>query len=167
VLAHLLCAILLTIFFVLQSAIFSQSPLLSGTADILLLFLIAWSLQEQVKNSWLWTVITGLIISLISAMPFFTPLIGYLGVVGFSKLLQQKVWRIPVLAMFLIVLVGTIFQQSVYILALQAAGAPITWLQSLDNVMLPSILLNMIFALPMYAIVTDLAGRIYPLEVEA
>ena len=166
-LAHILCAILLTILFVLQSAIFSQSPLLSGTADILLLFLIAWSLQEQVKNSWLWTVITGLIISLISAMPFFTPLIGYLGAVSFSKLLQRKVWRIPVLAMFLVVLVGTIFQQSVYILALQAAGAPITWLQSLDNVMLPSILLNMIFALPMYTIVTDLAGRIYPLEVEA
>ncbi len=165
-LAHILCAILLTFFFVLQSAIFSQTPLLSGTADLLLLFLIAWSLQEQVKNSWLWTVITGVMISLISAMPFFTPLIGYLGVVGVSKLLQRKVWRIPVLAMFVVVLIGTFFQQSVYILALQAAGAPITWLQSLDNVMLPSILLNMIFALPMYAIVTDLAGRIYPLEVE-
>lgn len=165
-LSHLVSAIALVVFFILQTTIFSQTRLISGTADLILLFLAAWSLQEQVKNSWVWTVISGVLVSLVSAMPFFTPLIGYLGVVGISKGLQRRVWRTPLLAMLIVVLVGTFFQQTVYVLALIITGAPISWLESLDRVILPSALLNLIFSLPIYAIAKDLAGRISPQEVE-
>lgn len=164
--SHLVCAIALVVFFILQTTIFSQTRLVSGTADIILLFLAAWSLQEQVKNSWVWTVISGVLVSLVSAMPFFAPLIGYLGVVGISKGLQRRVWRTPLLAMLIVVLVGTFFQQTLYVLILIITGAPISWLESLDRVILPSALLNLIFSLPIYAIAKDLAGRISPQEVE-
>ena len=164
--SHLVCAMSLMIFFILQTTIFSQTRLVSGTADIVMLFLAAWSLQEHVKNSWLWTVIAGILISLVSAMPFYTPLIGYIGVVAISKGLQRWVWRTPLLAMLIVVLAGTFFQHSLYVLALQISGAPISWLESLDRVILPSALLNLIFALPIYAIAKDLAGRISPQEVE-
>ena len=83
---HLLYALLLVVFYVLQTAIFSQTKLVSGTADIILILLAAWSLQERVKNSWLWTVITGMLVSLISAMPYFAPLMGYLKSLQFLKL---------------------------------------------------------------------------------
>lgn len=165
--AHLVCALSLVVFFILQSTIFSQARLLSGSADLILVFLAAWSLQEQVKNSWLWTVVAGVLISLVSAMPFYAPLIGYIGVVGISKRLQMRVWRTPLLAMLIIVLLGTIFQQSLYVLVLQITGAPISWAESLDSVILPSVLLNLIFSLPILAVANDLAGRISPLEVEA
>ena len=164
--SHLVCAISLVVFFILQTTVFSQARLVSGTADMILLFLVAWSLQEQVKNSWLWTVIAGVFVSLVSAMPFFSPLIGYIGVVGISKGLQRRVWRTPLLAMLIVVLLGTFFQHSVYVLVLQLTGAPISWLESLDRVMLPSAILNLIFSLPIYAIAKDLAGRISPQEVE-
>jgi cell shape-determining protein MreD len=154
------------VFYTLQTAVFSQTPLISGTADLILLFLAAWSLQEQVKNSWLWTIIAGFLISTASAMPYYTPLIGYLGVVGISKLLQRQVWRSPILVMFIVTLLGTFFQHSLYIIMLQVSGAPTPWSVSLDHIVLPSLLLNLIFALPVYAIVNDLVGRIYPLEVE-
>jgi len=114
----------------------------------------------------LWTVIAGLLISIGSAMPFYAPLFGYLGVVGISKLLQKRVWQTPILAMLIVTLLGTFFQQSLYLVVLQINGAPISWGESLDAVILPSALLNMIFALPIYAIANDLVGRIYPLEVE-
>jgi cell shape-determining protein MreD len=130
------------------------------------LFLIAWSLQEEVKNTWLWTAVAGVLISLVSAMPFFAPMIGYFGAVGLSKLLQRRVWRIPILAMFIVTLLGTLFQHIVYVIALQVDGAPISWVQSLDTIIVPSVLLNLIFALPIYAIANELVGRIYPLEVE-
>lgn len=164
--SHLVCAISLVVFYILQSTVFSRITLIAGAADLVLLFLIAWSLQEEVKNSWLWTAVAGVLISLISAMPFFAPLIAYMGVVGLSKLLQRKVWRIPILAMFIVTFLGTVFQHIVYIIALQVQGAPISWAQSFDAVLLPSILLNLIFALPIFAIVNELVGRIYPLEVE-
>lgn len=164
--AHLVCVLSLVVFYILQTSIFSQAALISGTADLILLFFAAWSLQEQVKNRWLWAAIGGLLISIVSAMPFYAPLIGYLGVVGISKLLQRRVWQVPIQAMFIVTLVGTLFQHIVYVIALQINGAPISWAQSLDMVILPSVLLNLIFALPMYAIVNDLVGRIYPLEAE-
>lgn len=165
--SHLVCALSIVVFYILQTTIFSQTPLVNGTADLILLFLAAWSLQEQVKNSWLWTILAGLLISVVSAMPFFAPLIGYLGVVGISMLIQRRVWRVPILAMFIVALLGTIFQQAIYVVALQVIGAPISWGESLDRVILPSALLNIIFALPVFAVVHDLVGRIYPLEVEA
>ena len=164
--AQLVCLLLLIIFYMLQTAIFSQMPLISGTADLILLFFAAWTLQERVKYRWIWVVIGGLAISAISAMPLFAPLIGYAGVYGISKLLQRRVWQTPILAMFIVTLAGTLFQHGVYILSLQVSGAPISWGVSLDHVILPSILMNLLFALPMYALVNDVVGRLYPLEVE-
>ncbi len=140
--------------------------LISGSADLVLLFLAAWSLQEQIRNTLLWTIIAGTLISILSAMPFFAPLIGYLGVVGISKILQRRVWRSPLLAMLIVTMLGTFFQQIVYVIVLQVNEAPISWGQSLDNVILPSVLLNLIFALPIFAIANTLAGRVSPQEVE-
>jgi len=155
------------VFYILQTAVFSRLTILAGSADLILLFLAAWSLQERVKNSWIWAAIIGLLISIVSAMPFFAPMIGYLGVVGISKLLQKRVWRIPMLAMIIVTLLGSFFQHSIYVVSLQVAGITLSWRQSLDSVIVPSVLLNLIFALPIFAIVNDLVGRIYPLEVEA
>jgi cell shape-determining protein MreD len=99
-------------------------------------------------------------------MPYFAPLMGYLGVVAISQALQRRVWRTPLLALFIVVLLGTLFQHAVYVIILKITGAPISWLESLDRVILPSILLNLIFSLPIFAVVKDLVGRITPLEVE-
>ena len=164
--SHLVCALSLVVFYILQTTVFSRMTLIAGSADLILLFFAAWSLQEKVKNSWLWAAIAGILISIVSAMPFFAPLIGYMGVVGISKLLQKRVWRIPIIAMFIVTLLGTFFQQALYLLVLQISGAPLTWGESFDTVMLPSVLLNLIFALPIYAVASELVGRIYPLEAD-
>lgn len=165
--AHLVCALFLVVFYILQTTIFSQMQLVNGTADLILLFLAAWSLREEVRNSWLWAAVAGLLISQVSAMPMYAPLVGYLGVVGISKLLQRRVWQAPILAMFIVTLLGSIFQQALYVIILQINGAPISWGQSLDAVILPSILLNLMIALPMYLLVNDAVVRIFPMEVEA
>jgi hypothetical protein len=68
--------------------------------------------------------------------------------------------------MFIVTILGTFFQHGLYIVVLQISGASIPWGVSLDQVVLPSLLLNLIFALPVYAVVTELVRRIYPLEVE-
>ena len=165
-LAHLVCALSLLVAYILQTAVFSQTLMLNGTADLVLLFLAAWSLQDGVENSLLWAGIAGLLISIVSAMPFYAPFFGYLGVVGISKLLQRKVWRAPILAMFIVTLLSSFFQLVFYLIVLQVNGTPISWRESLDAVILPSTLLNLIFALPVYAIVNDIVGRIRPSEVE-
>ncbi len=63
---------------IFQSTVVSRIPLLHGTADLVLLALVAWALQERVKTHWQWSIIGGLLISILSAMPFGVLLIGYL-----------------------------------------------------------------------------------------
>ena len=164
--AHLVCAISLVVFYILQTTIVAQTPLLAGYSDLILLFIAAWSIQPKAKNKWLWTLIAGVLISIVSAMPFFAPLIGYVGVLIFSIVLQNQIWRVPLISMLIVTFVGTIFQQAIYVIALQISGAPIKWGESIDMVILPSILLNLIFAIPIFAIASELARRVYPLEEE-
>lgn len=150
----------------LQSVIISRLPLLSGTADIVLLIIVAWSLQKKVKNAWLWTVIGGLMVSYVSAMPLFAPLAGYLVVNGLTWLLQRRIWQVPILTMITATLIGTFITHILNIIVLFVTGDPIQFQDSITYITLPSALLNLILALPVFVLVTDLAKWLYPEEVE-
>ena len=151
---------------ILQTTIASRLPLLLGTADLVLVALVAWALQERVKNAWVWTLIGGVMISFLSALPMYTPLIGYLIITGIARLLQRRVWQTPLLVMFLTTLLGTVITQGLSILVLMASQTPINVFQALQLVMLPSILLNLVLAIPIRAIMVDLAQWAYPVEIQ-
>ncbi len=150
----------------LQSAIISRLQLLGGNADLVLLVIVAWALQERVKNAWLWGVIGGLLVSFISAMPFFTPLAGYLLVVIFARLLRSRIWQIPILAMLTVTVVGTFGMHLLNIVALFVNGQALPFQDSLSYVTMPSVLLNILVALPVYVLMADLAKWVYPAEAE-
>ena len=56
--------ILLTV--ILQSAVISRVYLLSGSADLPLVMLAAWALQDGVDSAWHWAIATGLLVGFIS-----------------------------------------------------------------------------------------------------
>ncbi len=150
-----------------QSVIVSRLPLLNGTADLVLLVLIAWAIQEKVTTAWQWTLIGGLLVSLVSAMPYFSPLVSYLAAIAFTRLMQHRIWQTPVLAMFVATVFGTLFQHILYIAVLFVTGTSLPIRESLTLVTLPSMLLNLILSIPVYALVTDIARWVYPAEVQA
>lgn len=154
----------LGILLMLQLAVVGRLPLIQGTADLLLLALAAWALQERVKSSWQWAVLAGAAVSLISGLPYLIPLFGYLLVTGIARLLQRRVWQTPVLAMFVTVMLGTILFHVLSIFGLQASGTPISFQEGLTMVTLPSALLNLILALPVYTVISDIAHWVYPGE---
>lgn len=160
---HLLTGIFLVITVMLQSGIASRITLFSGTTDLILLFLVALGLQNRIKHIWLWTLIAGMIISLMSAMPFFVPLFGYLALTAITQLLQKRVWQTPLLAMLVAVFFGTLIQHALYILALIITETPISWIDSINFVTLPSLLLNMLLAIPAYTVVHEIALIIKPI----
>jgi rod shape-determining protein MreD len=151
---------------ILQTGIISRIPLLNGTPDLILLVLVAWSLQEKVKNAWLWALVGGVLASLVSATPFFAPLVGYIIVTTLGRLLQRRIWQTPILAMFVLTFLGTFVYQGILFSALVVSGVPIGWREGLNLVTLPSVLLNMALALPVHSIVVDIAHWVYPIQVE-
>ena len=152
---------------ILQTAIVSRVYLLSGIADLPLVMLAAWALQEEVETSWHWAVAMSLLVGFVSALPWLAPLIGYFAVVGFAQILQGRVWQAPLLAMFSVTFLGSIISSLLTFAVLSLSGVSLPVSDVLGVLTLPSVLLNMLLAIPVYAVMRDLARWVYPsLEVE-
>jgi len=157
--------ILLTI--ILQSAVISRVYLLSGIADLPLVMLAAWALQDGVDSAWHWAIATGLLVGFISGISWVVPVAGYIAVVLMSHLFQRRIWQAPLLAMFSITFLGTILVSLLSIAVLSFSGVELPISDVLGLVMLPGVLLNLLLAIPVYAVMRDLARWVYPApEVE-
>jgi len=152
--------ILLTV--ILQSAVISRVYLLSGIADLPMVMLAAWALQEEVDSAWQWAAATGLLIGFVSGISWMVPFFGYLAIVLLARIFQRRVWQAPLLAMFSITFVGTILISILSIAALRLAGVPLPIPDVLGLLTLPAVLLNMLIAIPVYAVMRDLARWVYP-----
>ena len=151
----------------LQTIIVSRLPILLGTADLVLIALVAWALQERVKNAWAWTIIGGLLVSYVSALPYLTPLIGYLIITWIALTLRKRIWQTPILAMLVVTFLGTLITQGLAIVALQVNGITFSLRDALELVVLPSVLLNLLLAMPIHTIMVDLAHWAFPLEIQS
>jgi rod shape-determining protein MreD len=157
--------ILLTV--ILQSAVISRVYLLSGIGDLPLVMVSAWALQEEVDSAWQWAAATGLLVGFISGIPWMVPVAGYLVIVALARIFQRRVWQAPLLAMFSITFLGTIFVSLLSLVVLRFAGVPLPISDVLGLLTLPSVLLNMLLAIPIFAVMRDLARWVYPTpEVE-
>src|SRR5688572_8694879 len=146
----------------LQTAIVSRIYLLSGIADLPLVMLAAWALQEEVDSAWHWAAATGLLVGFVSGITWFVPAVGYLAVVTLAQIFQRRVWQAPLLAMFSITFLGTILISFLSFGVLRFADVPLPLSDVLGLLILPSVLLNMLLAIPVYAVMRDLARWVYP-----
>jgi cell shape-determining protein MreD len=153
---YLLTIISFIVTLMLQIGIVSRAVLLAGSADVMLLFIAAWSLHQDRKNAWILVLAFGFIIASISAGPFFIPLITYMLVFFAAKLMHHQIWRTPLLSMFLLTFFGTLFQNGLHLLVLWVQGVGFSFTEAFTNILLPSVLLNMLLAIPVHALVQEL-----------
>lgn len=151
---------------IFQSAVVSRLPLLHGTVDLILLVVIAWALQERVRTAWPWALVAGFVIGYISALNLLIPLAGYLLVTGLALLLRQRIWQVPILGMLVVTFVGTLLTNLMTALFLSIMGTPLPLLDTLNLIILPSTILNLLLAIPVYALVKDLAEWLHPEEID-
>jgi len=153
---------LLALAVIIQSAIVGQLSLLAGSADLLLVVLAAWSLQEGVTTAFQWAFLASIMVGLVSRLPWFVYFVGYGGAVLLAMLLQRRVWQVPMLAMFSVTFLGTLLVHLLSFLYLSLSGDSISFVDALGLVTLPSVLLNMLIAIPLFGIMRDLARWVFP-----
>jgi cell shape-determining protein MreD len=151
---------------ILQTTAFSRLPMLYGIPDIVMLVVLAWFLDEHVKHGWEWVVMAGIMVSFVSALPLFLPLWGYLGIAILCYFLKNRIWQTPIMAMLASTLIGTVLMQTASIFALQITGVDVPLQESLRLIILPSILWNLLLAIPVYSLVKELIYLVYPGEVD-
>jgi rod shape-determining protein MreD len=155
---------LLALVVIVQSAVISQMTLLSGYADLMLVVLAAWALKADASSAWLWAILGGIMVSFVSGLPWPVPMLGYLFVVLLAQVFKQRVWQAPLLAMFSVIFLGTLSMNALALLILNLLGTPLPIGDSLGLVVLPQVLLNLLFSVPTYAVVRDLAHWVSPVK---
>ena len=155
---------LLALVIIVQSAVVSQITLLAGYADLMLVILAAWALKADSSSAWLWAILGGIMVSFVSGMPWPVDIVGYLFVVLIAQILRQRVWQAPLLAMFSVIFLGTLVMNLFALVILNLLGTPLPFGDSLGLIVLPSVLLNLLFSIPVYAVIRDLAQWVSPVQ---
>ena len=163
---HLVAFPVLALAVILQSAIVSRITLLSGYADLVLVIVIAWALQEEVTTAWHWALVAGVMTAIVTGLPWFVPLIVFLGAVLFARSLQKRIWQAPIIAMFTVTFLASIFSHLFTLIVLNVMGASLSFSSTFSLITLPSVLLNLLLAIPVLWMMRDLAHWIYPFEEE-
>ncbi len=146
---------------ILQTTLVSKVQLLSGYADLVLVLLAGWALQERVTSAWHWVFVASLFVAYISALPWAAVILGYFVVVYLAQVLQKRIWQAPLLAMFAVTFAGTLFMNVFSYFLLTFLGTPLQFADVLSLIILPALLLNMLISIPVFAWMRELSRWVY------
>lgn len=162
--SFLLSVPILIFLLVLQTTIVSEVRLLHGTADLILVWLAAYGLTSKDRSGYLLAFFAGGLVSYVSALPWYVFPIGYLVTVAIARFVSSQLWQSPLLSMFAITLVTSIFLYMVSMAGLRINGTFYSFSTSLYHVIIPSIFLNLLLAIPIYALGRDFSSWIFKNE---
>lgn len=149
---------------ILQSAVVSRASLLGGFADLPLVLVIAWALQENVNTAWHWAIVAGIMTAFVSGLPWIVPILGFLAAVFVAQLLQSRIWQAPLLAMLGVTLFATLIVHLFSFVILILTGTPLPFADTFSLITLPSVLLNMLLSVSVYWFMRDLSRWVFPVE---
>ena len=160
--ATLLSIPILGLLLMFQSALVSRIPLLHGTADLVLLALIAWALQKRVETAWHWAILAGAMSAVVTGLPWTVPLAGFLMAAFIARALQKRIWQAPLIAMFTVTFLASLFSHLLAFIVINVTGASLPVGDAFSLVTLPSMLLNLLLAIPIFWLMRDLAQWVNP-----
>ena len=144
-----------------QVSFLGRITLLNGTSDILMLFMIAWSINDRTKYSWIFAILCGLIMSYISAMPMNGYLWMYLFIWEIIRFIKTKVWEMPLIIMLFMTIIGTIIVAVGTLGLLFLQNASVNYSDAFKLIITPNLVLNLLFSIPIYAFLNDVVNTIY------
>ena len=159
-------AVLLAASTIFQNTIINRMTLLVGTADLVLLVLLSWMLQADDRNLLKFGLIAGVFIGISSAVPVWACVLGYGAVAGMVMLMNMRIWQAPYWMLLTSTFFGTVIVYGLEILVLWISGYPYDLGEMLEMVIVPSIVLNILFVLPVYFFVGEITKLVYPKEVQ-
>jgi rod shape-determining protein MreD len=133
---------LLAVVAILQTTIVPGLAVWGVFANLPLLVVVSWSLLRGPREGAVWGFIAGLMVDLLSGAPFGAATLSLITVGFLTGLGETTVFRariaLPMVAMFF----ATIVYELLFLLVVQISGQPVTWLDSVFRIVLPSAILN-------------------------
>ncbi len=152
----------------IQLGIFSNLQVLSGKIDLLMLALIGWIIQKKtsIVDVILFAVVTLFFLHLISA----EPLIILLSIYGLITVViywsKKNLQQLPIVSMLIFSLIFTFIHLVIFGFYLQLSGSQLGIQETFQIVIIPSMIINILAAIPMYLLANELHHWVYPYEEE-
>ncbi|PKO07462.1 MAG: hypothetical protein CVU41_01850 [Chloroflexi bacterium HGW-Chloroflexi-3] len=153
----------------LQLGIFSNIQILAGKIDILMLGVVAWIIQKKTEliDIFIYSIFTVFFIYLISAEPIIIIFGLYSLIVFMVYWSKNNIQQLPIISMLIFSAVFTFFHLVIFGFYLQLSGIAMVAEEVFQSVILPSMIINLIAAIPMYLLVNELHRWVYPFAEEA
>jgi hypothetical protein len=162
----LIQVVVFVVLVILQLAVVTAIPLLHGTADLLLLWVAGWALLSRGRSAWVYALAASVSMAYVSAINPIVPFASYFSVVLMARFFQNRIWQSPIMALIIVSFVGSLIQSLLSFAAITVSGVSIDLQVSLVQVIIPTLFLNLLLALPVYAVGRALHRLLYPFEVE-
>lgn len=163
--AYLVGIPLIAFLAIVQSAILSHLGILDGRPDLVLLAVVTWSLSGGAVEAMVWGWVGGMLIDLLSGLPLGVSAIALVGIAYLASLTEGRFWEGHVLVPVAAVLVASLLFLAVEMAALAVSGYPLQVIPALGRVVLPSLFLNLVLALPAAQLAEGLRDLLYPARV--
>ncbi len=151
---------------ILQTTFFREITLLNGSADLFLVTIASWALLSKDNSSWFWAILAAALCGFVSAIPWYVFVFTFLSIVIMARFVRGKLWQSPLMSVFGITMIGSIILYVLTFIGLRFQGVVYPLQSTMVRVIIPSIFLNLVFAIPVYAILKDLSVWIFKGEVE-
>ena len=148
----------------IQVSFFGQIRLLDGTTDLIMLCMIAWSINDRTKYSWILVIASGLIMTYISAMPMNGCMWMYLIIWGIIRFIRNHVWQMPLILMLFMTIIGTVIVSVGTLGLLFLQNASVDYAEAFRQIIVPSIVMNLLLSIPIYAFLNDVVNTLYITE---
>ena len=152
---------------VLQTSLVSHLRLLEGRPDLVLLAVVAWALTGKSNEAMILGFTGGLFLDAFSAVPLGVSSAALVLVAAIVSYSEGQFWGINPIMQLAAVLVGSVVYYATIIFTLVALGQPVDLQQAVGQVVLPSLFINLILALPTVQIAESLHAVLHPPRVTA
>jgi rod shape-determining protein MreD len=164
--AYALGVPLLALLAVVQSVVFSQVRLVGGQADLVLLAIVAWALTGRWREAMILGVVGGAFLDLLSAVPIGMSSLALVLIAYGVAATEGRLWGAHLLTPLGVILAASLVFSAVSLLGSLLAGAVIDIGSVSTRIVLPSLFLNLLLAVPAAQLASVLQRMLYPPEVE-
>lgn len=148
----------------LEVTVFSRLHILYGAADLVMIVVIVWTLNEHTRHSLVLTLLAGFIMSFYSALPMNGYFLIYLSVWALIRMLRRLVWQMPLILLLFVTIVATMMSVAISfgILFFQDVTFDVSFV--ITQIFVPSMTLNLLVAFPTYGLLNDYLDSLYRVD---
>lgn len=131
-----------------------------GQLNLVMLFVLCWSLRADLTESLIWALVGGLAIDLLSILPLGTTSVVFILFAFFVNSVVRQLFRVRVLFLVAVTPLATIVLTLYALFALALTGRSYDFFDMLRLVLIPTVVYNSLAVVPVYAVVRLIQRRL-------